>query len=343
MNTRILEVGYKGIGRWWCKTIQDTSDCELAGIIDTDEEVRRSAESETGVPVFSSVEEAKTSVAADAAVIASPSFAHADNVGECLKNRLHVLVEKPFTLDLNEARLLVEHAESEGLALLVSQNYRYHAESCTVRNLIRSGKLGEVKFAQIQGFNLADMGGSSYRCRIRNPHLWEMAIHQFDLIRFLFDTDVERVFCALFNPSWSWYKDSAYTHAWLELTNGIKVNYIGTYVTQGPTSTWDNGWRIEGTGGALLWNESPHGPLQYVSGPEVEAETLPVEQLPHANLQGTLDELIQAIPRGFAIECSARDNLKSLAICTACEISAREQRVIKMADVIEDDGQNSLS
>ena len=249
------------------------------------------AESETGIPVFSSVKEAKTSVAADAAVIATPSFAHADNVRECLKNRLHVLVEKPFTLDINEARRLVEDAESEGLVLLVSQNYRYHTETCAARNAIRSGKLGKVEFVQIQGFNLADMNGVNYRCRLHNPHLWEMAVHQFDLIRFLFDCDVERVFCTLFNPSWSWYKDSACTHAWLELSNDARVNYMGTYVTRGPESTWDNSWRIEGTDGTILLNELPDAPLAYVSGPKAKPEILSMDKLAHENLYGTLAEM----------------------------------------------------
>lgn len=333
MATRIIEIGYKGIGRAWCEIIRGTSNCELIGIVDTDTEIQRTAASETGLPTFSSVAEAKAAVGPDAAVIATPSFVHADNVRECLKSRLHVLVEKPFTVDLSEAKRLVEHAESEGLVLLVSQNYRYHAAACAVRNLIRDGKLGEVEFVQIQGFNLSDTGGS-YRCRIRNPHLWEMAIHQFDLLRFLFDSDVERVFCVLFNPSWSWYKGSACTHAWLELASSVRVNYMGTYVTRGPQSTWDNAWRFEGTGGTILWDESPDTPLQYVSEPGAVAETLPVKQLPHENLDGTLNELILAIERGAAAECSGRDNLRSLAICSACEISAQERRVVEMAKVL---------
>ena len=194
--------------------------------------------------------------------------------------------------------------------------------------------MGEVEFVQIQGFNLADTGGS-YRCRIRNPHLWEMAIHQFDLLRFLFDSDVARVFCALFNPSWSWYEGAAYTHAWLELARGVRVNYLGTYVTRGPQSTWDNAWRFEGTSGAILWNESPQVLLQYVSEPGAAAETLPVKPLSHENLHGTLNELVLAIEKGAAAQCCGRDNLKSLAICSACEISAQERRVVEMVDVIE--------
>jgi len=335
MSISILEVGYKGIGRSWCSTIERTPDCQLSGIIDIDEGVRKLAESEKRVPVFPSIAEAKAAVGADAVVIASPSFAHAENVKEALDNELHVLVEKPFTLVLNEAKRLAEYAEGKKRIVLVSQNYRYHEESRTVRNLIKGGKVGKPEFVQIQGFNLADVDGTNYRCRLPNPHLWEMAVHQFDLLRFLFDTEVESVFCAFFNPSWSWYQHSAYTHAWFELSNGVRVNYIGTYVTQGPISSWNNSWRIEGTDGTLLWCEPSEIPLQYTPGPTTSPEVLPVEQFSPANLEGTLDELLRAINRGAASECSARDNLKTLAICVACEISAREQCVVNVADVLK--------
>lgn len=336
MSTKIIEIGYKGIGQSWCRTIQASTDCQLVGIVDTDEEVRLLAESATSRPVFSSIAEAKASVGPDAAVIASPSFTHADVVRDCLKHRLHVLVEKPFALDLIQARRLVEDAERDGLILLVSQNCRYHVESCAVRGFIREGKVGKVGLVRIEGFNLADVGGANYRCRLANPHLWEMAIHQLDLLRFLFDCDVERVFCALHNPSWSWYQSSACTHIWLELSNGVKVNYLGTYVTRGPESTWDNTWRIEGTDGTLLWNDLPEVTLAYVSEPKAEVEVLSVEPLPHADLDGTLNELIQAIRRGSAEKCSGRDNLKSLAICSACEISAQQRRVVELVDVLDE-------
>lgn len=335
MSIKILEVGYKGVGRAWCSTIEKTPACQLSAIVDINEEIRKLAESERNVPAFSSVAEAKAAVGAEAAVIASPSFAHAKNVSEALDNELHVLVEKPFTLNLDEAKRLVKDAETRKRILLVSHNYRYHAESRTIRKLIKAGKVGKPEFVQIQGFNLADIEGTNYRCRLPNPHLWEMAVHQFDLLRFIFETEVEKVFCTLFNPSWSWYQHSASTHAWLKLSNGIRVNYIGTYVTRGPQSSWDNGWRFEGSNGTLLWCEPPHIPLQYTSGTETSPAVLSVEQLPRTNLEGTLDELLRAINRGSALECSAQDNLKTLAICAACEISAREQQTVNVADVLE--------
>ena len=230
---------------------------------------------------------------------------------------------------------MIEAAETKKRILLVSQNYRYDEESRTVRQLIKTGTVGQTELVPIQGFNLADVDGSNYRLSLSNPHLWEMAVHQFDLLRFLFDAEVETVFCALFNPSWSWYQHPAYTHAWFELSNEIRVNYIGTHVTRGPISSWNNSWRIEGTNRTLLWREPPEIPLQYTPMPDISPEGLPVERFPKSNLEGTLDELVRAINKGSAIECSGRDNLNTLAICVVCEISAREQGMVKVADVLK--------
>ena len=335
MSIDVIEIGYNGIGRSWCRTIQKFEACELVGIVDIDADIRAEAETAVGVPTFETVASAQNALGADAAVIATPSFAHAENIRDCLDSGLHVLSEKPFTLDIDEAVELAAQADRTERRLLIRQNYRFHAQMATLRDLSQAGKVGKPEFVQVDGFNLADMGGENYRCRMENPHMWEMAIHQFDLLRFLFSAEVERVFCTLSNPSWSWYKGNASTHAWFEMDTGLKVNYTGTYTTQGPTTSWNNRWRIEGTEGTLIVDGDPDGDsLTFVSGPDAEAETLPVKPLPREDLNGTLDALVQAIDCGTATVCGAKDNLKTVAICSACELSSRDGRFVKVSELL---------
>ncbi|MDK1032307.1 MAG: hypothetical protein QGD94_09900, partial [Planctomycetia bacterium] len=61
MGIGILQIGYKGIGRGWCKTIQGTPNCRLVGVVDPDDEARQLAAPETGACAFGSVAEAKAS------------------------------------------------------------------------------------------------------------------------------------------------------------------------------------------------------------------------------------------------------------------------------------------
>lgn len=56
----------------------------------------------------------------------------------------HVLVEKPFTVNIEEANELIELAKSKNLILTVYHNRRFTSDTKTVENILDSDLLGEV-------------------------------------------------------------------------------------------------------------------------------------------------------------------------------------------------------
>ncbi|UCG24062.1 MAG: Gfo/Idh/MocA family oxidoreductase, partial [Chloroflexota bacterium] len=62
----------------------------------------------------------------DAVVIATPPFSHHAIARECLENGLHVLVEKPITLNSSDAYDLKKLAEERGLVLMVGHTFEYN-------------------------------------------------------------------------------------------------------------------------------------------------------------------------------------------------------------------------
>ncbi len=93
------------------------------------------------------VADLETACAGDAimlVVIASPNASHAPLAHVALARGKHVVVDKPFTLDLAEARAVVAHATEARRIVSVFQNRRWDADFLTLRSLIDSGVLGEV-------------------------------------------------------------------------------------------------------------------------------------------------------------------------------------------------------
>jgi predicted dehydrogenase len=80
----------------------------------------------------------------DLIVIASPNETHASLARAALGAGKHVVVDKPFTLDLREARDVVALAESRGKLLSVFHNRRWDSDFLGVRQAIQSGLLGRV-------------------------------------------------------------------------------------------------------------------------------------------------------------------------------------------------------
>ncbi|MBD8898506.1 oxidoreductase [Rhodanobacter sp. DHG33] len=80
----------------------------------------------------------------DVVVIASPNHTHAPLARAALEAGKHVVVDKPFALDLAQARELTAIAERERRVLSVFQNRRWDTDFLGVRHLIETGRLGRI-------------------------------------------------------------------------------------------------------------------------------------------------------------------------------------------------------
>lgn len=80
----------------------------------------------------------------DLVVIASPNDSHAPLAIAALGQGKHVVVDKPFTVKLEEAREVIAAAERADRLVSVFQNRRWDADFLTVRRLIEEGALGRI-------------------------------------------------------------------------------------------------------------------------------------------------------------------------------------------------------
>lgn len=94
--------------------------------------------------VVCSAMEAATHPEVDLVVIASPNETHFGLAAAALRAGKHVVVDKPFTVTLAEARSLVEIAGQQQRILSVFHNRRWESEILAAKEMLASGVLGEV-------------------------------------------------------------------------------------------------------------------------------------------------------------------------------------------------------
>lgn len=80
----------------------------------------------------------------DLIVVCSGVETHFDYALKALEHNKHVLVEKPFTVTLNQAKILFEKAKEKGLFIECYQNRRYDSDFLTVQKVIESGQMGDL-------------------------------------------------------------------------------------------------------------------------------------------------------------------------------------------------------
>lgn len=81
----------------------------------------------------------------DLVVVTSPNTDHFRWAKEALLAGKHAMVEKPFTVSVAEADELIALSERQGKVLTVYHNRRFTSDTKTVKKLLDSGLLGEVR------------------------------------------------------------------------------------------------------------------------------------------------------------------------------------------------------
>jgi len=124
---------------------------------------------------------------ADRVIITSPDYTHADYIVRSMNAGADVVVEKPLTIDPESARRIVDAVERTGRKIVVTHNYRYSPRNSGLKELIKSGKVGEVTSVSFEWVLDTSHGADYFRRWHRDKAnsgglLIHKASHHFDLV-----------------------------------------------------------------------------------------------------------------------------------------------------------------
>lgn len=85
----------------------------------------------------------------DAVVVASPPFAHHDDVIAALDARKHVMCEKPFALNVKQAQSMLAASERAGTVCALAHEFRFVPERAALKELVANGHLTPLREIEI--------------------------------------------------------------------------------------------------------------------------------------------------------------------------------------------------
>jgi UDP-N-acetyl-2-amino-2-deoxyglucuronate dehydrogenase len=146
---RFAIVGFGHIGRRHATIANEYEFSELAAVIDSDETVRQHELYPQGAPFFSSIEAfLESEVKADVVTIATPNGYHCPYALKSLAKGYHVVIEKPMGLSKAECEDVIFKALQVSKQVFVVKQNRYSPPSKWLKELISSGKLGDILMVQ---------------------------------------------------------------------------------------------------------------------------------------------------------------------------------------------------
>ena len=116
----------------------------------------------------------------DAVVVSTPPKTHYPIAKECLLNNLHVLVEKPLTLNSRDAEELIHLAEEKSLTLMVGHTFEYNSAVQQMKHYIKNDGLGDLYYIDTARLNLGLFQ------RDTNV-IWDLATHDISILLYLLE------------------------------------------------------------------------------------------------------------------------------------------------------------
>ena len=177
---RIAVIGTGHLGKIHAKLYKETPGCSLEAICDTDSNTLDSVSKELGVLGVSDYRKLYGKI--DAVSIVTPTKTHFKIAYDFLNNKIHTLVEKPFTLTTEEADKLIKIACANNLTLQVGHIERFNSAFNATRKIIKDPKFIECHRLSPFPNRSLDVGA-----------VLDIMIHDIDIILGLVNSPIERI------------------------------------------------------------------------------------------------------------------------------------------------------
>ena len=193
-------IGCGNIAKIHASGLARSPNVTFAACCDVDESRARAMAEEHGAPhVFASPEALLASGEVDAVMVCTPHPSHAAVVVAAAEAGVHILCEKPITIDLTEADRMVETARQAGVKFGVIFQRRWWPAAQRIRQAIDAGKLGRLTLGEcaVRIWRSADyFGSAAWRGTWANEGggvLMNQAVHAIDQFQWFMGPAVEVV------------------------------------------------------------------------------------------------------------------------------------------------------
>ncbi|KPL15505.1 MAG: hypothetical protein AMJ93_16545 [Anaerolineae bacterium SM23_84] len=228
-RNRLVKLGLIGCGtvteNRHLPALQSLQDVEVIAVADTDpDRLKRVADKFHAEKRYADFRALLSDPAVEAAAVCVPAQFHVELALAVLDAGRHLFIEKPLALSLDECDRLIGRAAQSPSKVMVGFNLRWHRLVRQAREIVQRGTLGPVKSLRsvITSRFREDEPEWTKRRKLGGGVLIELAVHSFDLWRFLLQSEIEEVFAM--SRSGRWEDETATVTA--RMANGVLTSAV---------------------------------------------------------------------------------------------------------------------
>ena len=333
----IIIVGCGAITFRWLDHITRRDDCRILALVDrnVDNALNYRDRYNLDCNIYTSEKEALEREKGDLLIDLTFVTAHCEIVTTALKAGCDVFGEKPMAFTVDQVNEILKTVDETGKHYFVMQNRRFIDRVAKIRELVKSGLLGEPTLLSGSIYVNADMG--SIRNALKYPQLQDNNIHSFDMARYLVDGRPTSVIYHSFRPKGSMYTGDSACDAVFEFDNGVTYLFRGYNGAQACWTSWDNEWRIDCDKGSVVWDGAGDVRYQYFDrtnglhfGEWYKEGVFEKPETVRDQHDGALEDLFDALNTGRTPGTDCKDNVYSIAMVLASIKSIEENRKVEI-------------
>ncbi|WP_018687406.1 Gfo/Idh/MocA family protein [Ahrensia kielensis] len=319
---------------------RDIDGVEIVALCDRDaDRLNQSAETFSIERTYSDAAQMFADGGFDFVDVATTVASHRPIVEMAAKAGVHIICQKPFAENMQDARAMVQAAQTAGKTLMVHENFRWQSPIQAALNVVRSGTIGEPFFGRVSFRSGYDVfSGQPYLAEGERFIIEDLGIHILDISRAFFG-DAKKISATTRRMNQNIKGEDVATML-LSHEGGATSVVDCSYATQRMPETFPQSLlEIDGTKGTLRLDAGYQLTVQTTDEKkqDVSPPVLPWAEKPWHNIQESVltiqQHFVDCIKAGKEPETSGADNLKTLALVEAAYLSASQGSTISLADI----------
>lgn len=191
--------GVIGTGVWGethLKAYSSAPRVRLVAVCDKNEQLGRSRASQYGAESFTTdYHDLLANPDIKAVSVVTPDFLHREIGVAAAEAGKHVLLEKPMATTLADCQAMIDAARANGVTLMVDFHNRFNPSFVALKTAIKAGQMGEPQMMSLRLNDTIYVPTGMLSWSRDSSVLWFLGSHSVDLVRWLFEDEVERVYC----------------------------------------------------------------------------------------------------------------------------------------------------
>ncbi len=333
LNTGLIGAGR--IGRLHASNLaHHIPRARLVAVADVVEEAARQSAAEHGIPkAVADYRVLLDDADVQAVVICSATDTHAQIIEEAAQAGKHIFCEKPIDLTLERIDTALAAVDRRGVVFQIGLNRRFDANFRRVRQAVEQGEIGRPW--QLHIVSRDPLPPPLAYVKVSGGLFLDMAIHDFDMARFLIGSEVEEVYAAagvLVDEAIGALGDVDTAVTILKFANGA----IGT-IDNSRSAVYGYDQRVEilGSGGMISTDNSFPNSAVISDGRAVHRD-LPLNFFMERYTQSYLAEMtafVDAVLDGGTPPVTGVDGRLAVVLALAAQKSFRENRPVRVSEV----------